>query len=572
MRVKFWLRRGRTYLGVLLIALLSACAGVNRQAGYTLTLAHINDTHSHLESLTVNLTINDVKTTAELGGFARLKTALNEMRALYPGLLLLHAGDAVQGTLYFTLFNGNVEFDFLNLLQVDAMTFGNHEFDRGIKPIPGWIKRSSFPWLSANIDFTREPAVAPLVAPYIIKEVDGQRIAIIGVTTRTTPQITLDVGKAVFNDAVASTRRQVGALTALGINKIILLSHLGYAEDLALAKQVSGVDIIVGGHSHSLLGDERKLSVVGLTPAGHYPTEVLAPDGNRVLVLQAWQWGHVLGKLRVSFSPAGEIVDYEAGITVPVSDRFARNSVPVLKDSEAYREILQLLAASGAVRIFPEDPEVSAVLAPYKRQVEEYRRVQIATARDDLVRGPNSGPGPLAADSLLACVPAARVALVNSGGVRRDLLAGAITESDILEVLPFANTLVVVDLTGAQIKAALEEGIDYLLAKYTGGKPPLMPYVAGIKFTVRPAAALGARVSNLEVKENGGYLPIQTGAIYRFVTNSFVAAGRDGFAAIKNATGFRSDTGIIDSDAFREYLQSLGTVSNPTEQRIRIIQ
>lgn len=567
-----WLKRIGKYPAVFFFVLLVACAGGRQHAGYTLTLAHINDTHSHLEPLTVNLTVNGEKMKAQLGGFARLKTALDEMRAQHPELLFLHGGDAVQGTLYFTLFNGAPEFDFLNLLGIDAMTFGNHEFDRGCKPIPGWIKRSSFPWLSANIDFSREPAIAPLVMPYLIKEIHGQRVAVIGVTTQTTPQSTMDAGAAVFKDAVTSARRQVAALTAQGINKIILLSHLGYLQDLALAAQVSGVDIIVGGHSHSLLGDEQKLAAVGLKPAGPYPAELLAPDGKRVLVVQAWQWGHVLGRLHVDFNPAGVIIGYKANMTIPVGDRFVRDNKPVPPGSEAYREIIKMMEAGGTARVFSEDPAVVALLAPYKRQVEEYRQVRIAQAKNDIVRGLNSGPGPLAADSLLAAVPHARVALVNNGGVRRDLLAGRISVGDVLEILPFANTLVLVDLTGAQIKTALEEGIDYLLEKYPGADQPLMPYVAGIRFSVRPAATSGDRISNLEVKENGVYQPLKPQEVYRLVTNAFVAAGRDGFAAIKNAAGSQSDTGIIDSDAFREHLRSLGAVVNPTEPRIVIIR
>jgi 5'-nucleotidase/UDP-sugar diphosphatase len=571
-QIRHGLRVLKKYTGIfLLVFLLMACTGSRQYADYTLTIAHINDTHSYLEPLTVNLTVNGAKTTAELGGFARLKTALDEMRTQHPALLLLHGGDAVQGTLYFTLFNGALEFDFLNLLKVDALTFGNHEFDRGCGPIPGWIKRSSFPWLSANIDFSREPAIAPLVAPYLIKEINGQKIAVIGVTTEATPQSTLDAGKAIFNNAVTSARRQVKALTDQGVNKIILLSHLGYFQDLTLARQVSGLDIIVGGHTHSLLGDAQKLAVLGLQPVGPYPTEVSAPDGKSVLVVQAWRWGHVLGSLHVDFNPAGAIIGYKANMAIPVGERFVRDNKQVLPGSEAYREILQMLDDSGAARMVSEDPQVLALLAPYKNHVEEYRKVRIAQARNDIVRGLNSGPGPLAADSLLAAVPHARVALVNNGGVRRDLLAGKISVSDVLEILPFADTLILADLTGLEIKTALEEGIDYLLKKYPVADPPPMPYVAGIRFSVRPAAAPGDRISHLEVKENGVYQSLKPQEVYRLVTNSFVAAGRDGFAVIKNAAGFRSDTGIIDSDAFREHLQSLGTVVNPVEQRIIIL-
>jgi 5'-nucleotidase/UDP-sugar diphosphatase len=566
-----WLRKSGNYLCIFLLIALIACSGSSQDSTYLLTLVHVNDTHSHLEPLAVNLQINGVKTTAPLGVFARLKTALDEMRALYPHMLLLHGGDAVQGTLYFTLFGGNVEFDFLNLLGVDAMTFGNHEFDRGCRLIPGWITRSNFPWLSANIDFTGEPAILNLVAPYLIKVIQGERVAVIGVTTETTPQSTLDVGHAVFLSAVESTRLQVNALTAMGINKIVVVSHLGYRQDLALAAQVSGVDIVVGGHSHSLLGDEKKLLQIGLAPEGNYPTELWAPDGKRVLVLQAWQWGHLLGRLQVRFTPAGEIVSHNSKITIPLGDSFVQGGAPVDPLSQTYRDILAALAASGSAQIYPEDPQVAALLAPYARQVAQYRSVKVATAINPIVCGLNSGPGPLACDSMLAAVPNARAALINYGGVRRDLEQGDITVGDVLEVMPFANTLALVDLTGLELKTALEGGIDYLITHYPGYDPPPMPYVAGMRFSVRLQEAAGARVFNLEIRDEGGvYQPVQEATVYRVVTNVFVAGGGDGFTAIKNATGFRSDTGIIDSDALREHLQKLVTVANPTEQRITI--
>lgn len=570
-RKPHWLENSAKYLAILLLALVVSCAGSNAYSPYRLTLVHMNDTHSHLESAAVPLLIGDVKTTAQLGGFARLKTAIDEMRERYPHLLLLHGGDAVQGTLYFTLFNGDVDFDLLNLLNMDAMTFGNHEFDRGCGPLPGWIARSRFPWLSANIDFTGEPTIAARVAPYLIKEIQGERVAMIGLTTETTPQITPHVGKAVFRDPVESTRLQVAALTAMGINKIIVLSHLGYLQDLALAAKVSGVDIIVGGHSHSLLGDEQNLRSIGLTPVGPYPTELRAPDGKRVLVLQAWQWGHALGKIHCDFSSEGEIVSHSARITLPAGDAFMQNGASVPQGSQAYQAILAALAASDSVRIYPEDRQTALLLAPYAEQAAQYRAVPVAAAVEPIVGGLNSGPGPLACDSMLSAVPNARATLLNYGGIRRDLQQGDIAAGDVLEVMPFANTLVLVDLSGVELKTALEQGVDFLMRRY-GASLPHMFYVAGMTFSVCRQAAMGARVSNLAIRDAGGfYRPVQDAAVYRIVVNSFVANGGDGFAAINTASRFRRDTGIIDSDAFLSHLGTLVTVRNPTEVRITLL-
>lgn len=557
---------------IILVCFQTACSSGQRPYSFELTLAHLNDTHSHLEAVTENLTIAGVKTTAELGGFARIKTVLDSMRSENRDLLLLHGGDAVQGTLYFTLFNGLLEYDLLNRLGVDAMTFGNHEFDRGVAPIPGWINASRFPWLSANIDFSGEPAIAPLVKPYLIREVNGEKVAIIGVTTETTPQSTLNVGKTLFRDAVASCRQQVAVLTSLGINKIILLSHLGYRHDLALARQVAGIDIVVGGHSHSLLGDRQQLAAMGEMPVGEYPTAVTAPDGKQVLVSQAWQWGYLVGRLQLQFNRDGEITGFRSNPVIPVGENFSRNNLPVPADSAGYREIVQALQQSGIARIVPPDPAMVAELAPYARRVAEYGKVTIATAAEPLVRGLNSGPGVLGADSMLAALPGGTVAILNYGGVRRDLNAGVVTAGDVLEIMPFPNTLVQVDLTGHELEQALEEGIEFLLSKFGNMNPPVLPAVAGIKFSVQMGGGKGERVSQLAVKGSDGiYQPINPQALYRTVVNSFVANGGDGFSSIKQAAGFRSDSGIVESDAFREYLQKLGTLRNPGEERITIL-
>lgn len=549
--------------------LLAACSSPSGR--YQFTLVHMNDTHSHLEPVAVNLAIQGETVTAQLGGFARLKTVVDQMRAEDRELLFLHGGDVVQGTLYFTLFNGLPEFDFLNLLGLDAMTFGNHEFDRGPAAIPAWIKRSRFPWLSANIDFSNEPALAGLVKPYLIKEIHGEKIAIIGVTTETTPQTTMQVGRVVFNDAVESVRTQVAALEAQGINKIIVLSHLGYQQDRELAEKVAGVDIVVGGHSHTLMGDASLLSKIGLLPETVYPTELKGADGKRVLVLQAWQWGHFLGRLQASFTPDGEVEQFSHNAVIPTGSSFVRNDQAVQPGTPAYQAITATLERTGIARIVAEDPQMVAALAPYAQKVAAYRTVAIATAAEDLVRGLNSGPGPLAADSMLAAVPKAQVAILNYGGIRRDLLRGKISAGDLLEVMPFNNSLVLVDLTGAELLKSLEDTVAFMLVKF-GSDTMNMPFVSGVRFSVQLTAPYGSRIVHLQIRsDSGSFVPVEPTQRYRVVVNSFVAEGGDGFGVIKATTGFKSDTGIIDSDAMRDYLQKLGTIRNTAEQRVSVL-
>jgi 5'-nucleotidase/UDP-sugar diphosphatase len=557
---------------VLLLMLLLQSCGTVTKSSYHLTIAHLNDTHSHIEAEPVSLTINGHETVVHLGGFARLQTLLDEMRQQTPDILLLHAGDAVQGTLYFTLFNGQVEFDFLNRLKVDVMTFGNHEFDRGTAAIPSFLKMAKFPIVSSNIDFSEEPAIAALVRPYVVKQINGEQIGIIGLTTETTPQTTIDVGRAKFLDARTSAARQVDILQKQGIDKIIALSHLGYEEDLKLAAAVNGIDVVVGGHTHSLLGDQKQFSPLGLISEGRYPTEITTPEGGRTLILQSWQWGHMLGRIDLSFDQTGNISGYTTGAIIPVGDSFSRDEELIPPDSQAYQEIVQTIKSSGIARLVPENSATVAAQSPYAAKLEKFRTTSVAVAAEELIRGINSGPGPLVADSMLAAVPNAQVAILNYGSVRKDLLAGTISVADVLEVMPFANSLVLVDLTGAELKSALEGAIDFLLVKYGSLNKKALPYVSGINLNISKSAPKGSRIVSLSVKDHDGiYRPLDPTATYRTVVNIFVAGGGDGFSSFKSAKGFRSNTGIIDSDAFHDLLKALRTIRKPTEQRIKVL-
>uniref|UniRef100_A0A7C4RTW3 Bifunctional metallophosphatase/5'-nucleotidase n=1 Tax=Desulfatirhabdium butyrativorans TaxID=340467 RepID=A0A7C4RTW3_9BACT len=556
------MRRSRTWI-IALLFFLASCAG-SRPQRFQMSLAHVNDTHSHLEAVAVTTVLAGEPITIQAGGFGRLKTILDRMRRDDPELVLLHAGDAVQGTLYFTCFDGSLDFDFLNLLGVDAMTFGNHEFDRGTAPIAGWIVRSNFPWVSTNIDFSKEPAIAPLVKPYVIKTIHGEPIALLGVTTETTPQSTIGAGNTVFRNAVESVQQQVDALSASGINKIILMSHLGYEQDKALAGKVSGVDVIVGGHSHTLLADRKRLQSIGLIPEGPYPTVVKAPDGSQVLVLQAWKWGLVLGRIEIGFTTDGEIAAYRSSPVLPVGEDFRNSEGLVIKGSEANRWIRQELEETGVVKIVSEDPALVDALKPYTAKLERFRKEQVAVATRDMPIGTDSGPGPLAAASMLKAVPEAAVAILNYGGIRKGFSAGPVTLADVLEALPFANTLVRVDLSGAQLKQTLEDALEYLRIKY-GHDTTAAPYLAGALMELEPTAPAGSRIRSLSVlDETGRFQPVQEEVVYPTVVNAFVAGGGDGFRVIGNTPGV--DTGIIDSDAFLKYLKQLGTIPADAEQ------
>ncbi|HOL60116.1 MAG TPA: bifunctional metallophosphatase/5'-nucleotidase [Syntrophales bacterium] len=556
---------------VLALTLLLNFSVIAEAQDFPLTLVHINDTHSHLESEWVTLKVKGTPVSIPAGGFARLKTLVNEWRTEDPHLLFLHAGDVVQGTLYFTLFDGSLEFSLLNDLKPTCMVMGNHEFDRGVKVLPGWIRKSRFPWVASNIDFSGEPEIAALVKPYLIKKVKGEKIGIIGLTTEKTPFMALNVGKTVFEDPVETTRKYVSLLTKMGVNKIIVLSHLGYARDCELAARVTGIDVIVGGHSHSLLGPEESLSPLGLMPEGPYPTVIRAPDGEKVLVVQAWRWAQIVGKLEVYFSPEGEVKDYRGSLVLPAGTSLKEGGRTLRADENRYREFKDIIWGTGIVKTVKEDREILKKIAPFGAKIEKYKRETVTEIPFPLTRGLNRPLGNLVADAMRDKFPGAQIALYNSGGVRRNLPAGKISLSDVAEVLPFGNTLFLLDLTGKELKDALEGGIAFLIRE-RGQNPDLLPYVSGMKMEVDFSAPTGERVKRLFVeRKDGQYVTLDFQATYRVVVNSFMAAGGDGFTLLRAAKGFRQDTGIYDRDALIEFLKKNRSWGGEKEERVKIL-
>ncbi len=590
-RVRAAMRPAALLAALVLALLLAACAAQTPQP-FRLTVAHVNDTHSALDAVDENLTLDvdgaPTAVRAKLGGMARLKTGLDALRAKHGNVLTLHAGDAVQGTLYFNVFEGAAEFDFLNALGLDAMCLGNHEFDKGPAQLGRMLALARFPVLASNVDATAEPALAGRLRPYVLRRFatpGGEHtVAVIGSTTQATPLVTADVGRVRFNDPAPVLRALVRELEAAGINKIILLSHNGYDVDQELARSVPGLDVIVGGHTHTLLDPTppeesglapKGLKALGLSPTGPYPTIVSGPHGAPVLIVQAWKWGEVLGQLSITFDAAGRISQHSDAPELLVSEPFSLAGAPVDPASALGKHLREQVLASGAASIAPPNPALLAKLAPYAAQIAAYQNAPLGVVvRTDLLRGTATDPGPLVADAYLAKVPGAQIALISAGGIRRDLLAGPVTQGQVMGVLPFGNSLVAMDITGAQLLAALEDAVEFRLAI----RPPenndprklVVVHSAGFSYSVHPLRPRGSRVDSLTLLAPDG-APFSPAATYRLVTNSFLANGGDGLATLKSIARNRVDTGLLEHDALAEHLRALGqrgSIEPPAAPRV----
>ncbi len=186
---------------------------------------------------------------------------VRQTRDRHPHVLFLHAGDMVQGSLYYTLFHGQAEARVFNAMGLDVMASGNHEFDRGAGGILPLLNHADFPVVSANMDVSGDPDLAGRIAPYVIKQVDGVPVAVIGLLTRDLAQMSSPPDTLRMHMVIQTAQKTIDRLTAQGIRIIILLTHIGYEQDQRVGSSVTGADIIVGGHSHTLLGNFKDLGV-----------------------------------------------------------------------------------------------------------------------------------------------------------------------------------------------------------------------------------------------------------------------------------------------------------------------
>jgi 5'-nucleotidase len=597
-------------VALVLAITLAGCGGTKQQQSAEnatnasqpihLTLLHINDHHSHLdaENITLQLATGSGKrepVTVERGGFPRVTGAIKAMEKEAAHVIKIHSGDASTGDLYSILNESKADAELMNTVCFDTFTLGNHEFDNtdaGVKKFMGFLHAGSCKTalLSANVRFgPSSPLYATLapetVLPSVVLERGGQKIGIIGLTV---------AGKAknssrpnsdtTFIDEATAAQAEIDRLRAQGINKIILSTHIGYPADQALVKKLSGVDVVVGGDSHSLLGPEI-LKDYGISPEGPYPTRSTDKDGKPVCIAQAWQYGSVVGEMRVTFDAHGEVSGCEGTPWVLIGDQFSRADKTALAKEET-AAIHGDVAAGQVLRITTPDPEAEALLAPYRAQKETMGSLVAATASDNLClrRVPGSARDTsrsslgdvcnknervnrhggdiqqIVAEAFLQQGKAffgADLSIQNGGGVRVDLSQGPVTLKDVYTVLPFNNTLVQLNATGAEIKAALEDAVEGVVGPTlnTG----CYPYTGGLRWRLDLNKPKGSRFSHLEIRTtSGAYQPFDLSKTYKVATISFLADGNDSFTALKNITGERRiDVGLDYAEAFLRYIEKL---------------
>ena len=348
-----------------------------------LTILHMNDHHSHLQADGgMDLVLAGEKTRVRSGGFPAIATKLKQIRAKKGLNLTLHAGDAITGDLYYTLFKGKADAALMNALCFDAFALGNHEFDDGDAGLASFLdelskNKCNTQVLAANVK--PEVGVSPLAKnsmtdyfkPHHIFVRGGFEIGVIGIDiAKKTKQSSSPDETTIFTDELTTAQDEIDKLMAKGVTRIILLTHYQYENDLALAQKLRGVDVIIGGDSHTLLGDFKSL---GQNAEGPYPTIVKNADGQKTCVAHAWQYAQILGELTVKFDDDGHILSCEGTPHMVVADSFRRKNADgkrVELEGDARKNVIAAVKAHPYVSIVDEDEATAKLLASFSSQVD----------------------------------------------------------------------------------------------------------------------------------------------------------------------------------------------------------
>ncbi|MDO8904086.1 5'-nucleotidase C-terminal domain-containing protein [Hydrogenophaga sp.] len=602
-------RRCALWMASSLVIALAACGGGDENVSQNprnqpvfpaqdLTLMHINDHHSQLDPFANTvLQIGGVATRVDLGGFARVTSAFKAAPAK-ANVLKLHAGDAITGSLYYTLFKGEADAAMMNTVCFDAFALGNHEFDdsdAGLKVFLDFLRNGTCktPVLAANV----KPAIGtPLamstatdyIKPYTLKKIKGVQVAIIGIDIKgKTTNSSRPLASTVFEDEVVAAQRTIDGLKKEGIRHFVLLTHQGHEADKAMAAQLTDVDAVIGGDSHSLLGD---FSDFGLSSSGDYPTQAINKDGKPVCIGQAWEYSKAIGEMRLRFNKLGDVESCTGQVSLLVGSSFQRqdSSGAWVAVDEATRQGIVNNLKGSPLRVTEPDVAAAATLADYSAQVEAKKAELIGQAGEALclVRVPGestnrsagvagcenantlargSDAAQVVAEAFLAGSLRADIAIQNAGGVRIAVPAGPISLNTAFTLLPFTNVLVELPMTGQQVIDVLEDAVSNHLD--TAGSDGSHPYAAGLRWNLDMNQPRGARFTNVQGRDRvtGNWAFIDPARTYTVVTNDFIASGRDGYATFGTvfATGSHVNNYLLYTQTFVDHVRRLGTVNRP---------
>lgn len=493
------------------VVVLAASAAAQGQS-LRLTILHTSEHHG-------NLLPFDTRAERGVGGVAARATLVAQVRQEVANVLLLDSGDILIGTTMSSAFRGEPDILAMNLMGYDAMAAGNHEFDYGLEHFRRLRSLAKFPIISTSIR-GRGQEIAPM---FVIKRIAGLRVLIFsGIDEYTFPDTIHPnvVRDLEYFDAIGSAR---GLVRGFGphVDLVVALTHMQTDQDLALAREVPQIHAIVGGHTEGFDGL--------LTAAGGRPVEAL--DNPPTVFVKTHRLGATVGRLDLT-----------------------------IEGGRVRRAVARNLPVTGRI---PPDPQVAALVKDYEGRLQARfaevigRATILLDGERENIRARETNLGNLVAD-LMREYARAEVAIMNGGGIRGSFAEGPITLGDAFRVLAFDNTVVVLRLTGAQLREALENGVSQVEAG--SGR---FPQVSGLTFAFERARPAGQRITDVRV----GGAPLDPARTYLLATNDFLAGGGDGYAVFRAGRDVR-DMQVLLRDLFVEHVRRTGTITARVEGRI----
>lgn len=486
-------------------AMFAACPFLPSDAA-ELVIVHTNDTHSQIDP-----------TDKGLGGIERRKVLVDSIRAVHPDMVLVDAGDAVQGTLFFTLYGGEVEMKMMNELGYDYAILGNHDFDNGVGALARNLKLSDSQWITTNYDLAGSP-LEQFFKPYVIREVDGRKVGIIALNLDPEGMIAEGNYDGVrYLDAIKAANSTAWHLKHNEkVDAVVAITHLGYNEvppsDRDIAAASEDIDVILGGHSHTVIrpgsGDEWVTNAVGLP----------------VLVTQNGKSGGYITEVTINLDSVGSALPHYRQISV---------------DSRLDSRV---------------DGRLDSILAPYRKGVDDMMGKKIARSKVEL----SNEEWPLLNYLSDFCLEEARrlsglpvdLALMNKGGIRRSLPKGDITQGQIIMMQPFDNRIVVEEIKGSD----LAEAFDVMASRGGDGVS------RGVEAVFDPQTA---KCTSITIDGK----PLDPDRTYLVATIDYLANGGDYMKPLtRGAVRFKSDR-VVYADLI-DYIARAKTLRARTETRM----
>ncbi|OAA69137.1 5'-nucleotidase precursor [Cordyceps fumosorosea ARSEF 2679] len=507
---------------------------IDNDGNYNMTFIHVNDIHAHLDQFASSGSDCKDPTRGCYGGYARIKTKVEELRETFPDHLLLNAGDEFQGTLFFSYYGGEKIAETVNDLNFDVMTLGNHEWDKGDEELGKFLNNLTFPIVSCNVRSEYE-ALNKTVKNYHI--FDQHKLAVIGATTETTKGIS-NVGTGThFLDVTTEVQKAIWEIrNTTDVRRIVALTHIGYEEDQKLAQNTEGLSLIIGGHSHTLVGDMPGA-------AGKYPTIIKDQSGKEVFVVTSYRWGEYLGSIDLTFDKEGRALSYHGA---PIHMTNTTKLEKSLQDKvEAWRK--------------PFEEFSNQVIGTTKNELD-----QTTCQKGDCLLGQ------VMVDAMLdyrrnlsknAGEELADFAFMNAGGVRATIAAGNITRGQVVTSFPFGNAVVQLNYSGKDLRKLIEGWVSRENQFSKKKTSSWFQVSKDIKIEYNPDNEVGSKLIGVRI---GGKRLDENRTDYRLVTLDFVARGGD------NLLEPRTDFAALDadSDVFAAYVKANTPLTNELQARV----